>query len=431
MRIFFSVGEPSGDLHASNLIRHLKARNSNIECVGYGGPKMQEAGCRLHFDLTQLAVMFIWGALKKIGQFRQLASDAEKFFKSNKVDAVVLIDFSGFNWWIAKRAKKQGIPVFFYGVPQMWAWGGWRIKKIRKWVDHVLCKLPFEADWFEKRNCQATYVGHPFFDQLSAQTYDEEFVESCKQPHEKLLTLLPGSRNLEVENHLPMLLSAANVVKQRVENVRVAVACFNAKQFARAEELLAEHEVEADLYLERTPELMKGADACIACSGSVSLELLFHRKPTVIVYKPSWLYMLMRPYYLKVKFITLVNLIETDDIGATSRKIYDPDAPDAIPTVMPEYLTPVDRSADMAGHVIGWFKNPETAAEKSAKMDELATKYALPGATERAADYILDAISPLTYRRIDKSQIPAFSLEHLDQAAETVFVGPASDKKAA
>ena len=135
MRIFFSVGEPSGDLHGANLIRGLQSRakadGTELQCIGFGGPKMKAAGCELKFDLTTMAVMFIAEVLKNLRLFFRLIGEADDYFAKNEVDAVVLIDYPGFNWWIAKKAKKHGIPVFYYGVPQIWAWAGWRIRKIR------------------------------------------------------------------------------------------------------------------------------------------------------------------------------------------------------------------------------------------------------------------------------------------------------------
>src|SRR3954470_18114893 len=126
MKIFFSVGEPSGDLHGANLIRELRRRRPDCECVGYGGPRMAAAGCDLHEDLTKLAVMWFLRVLINIHKFLALASRADRYFRHHRPDAVVLIDYPGFNWWIARRAKAHGIPVFYYGVPQMWAWAGWR-----------------------------------------------------------------------------------------------------------------------------------------------------------------------------------------------------------------------------------------------------------------------------------------------------------------
>ena len=176
MKIFFSVGEPSGDLHGANLIRELRRLHSHGEFVGYGGPRMAAAGCQLHADLTELAVMWFLRALMHLPRFWQLVCQADRYFRHQRPDAVILIDYPGFNWWIARRAKAHRIPVFYYGAPQMWAWAGWRVGKMRRLVDHVLCKLPFEADWYRQRGCDATYVGHPYFDEMAQQALDAAFV---------------------------------------------------------------------------------------------------------------------------------------------------------------------------------------------------------------------------------------------------------------
>jgi lipid-A-disaccharide synthase len=175
--IFFSAGEPSGDLHGANLIRQLQEQCPGLRAVGYGGPKMAEAGCRLHADLTALAVMWFARAILNLHKFWDLASRADRYFRHHRPDAVVLIDYPGFNWWIARRAKAHGIPVFYYCPPQIWAWARWRVKKMRRLVDHVLCSLPFEAPWFRRHGCNATFVGHPFFDEVRRYAYDEQFIE--------------------------------------------------------------------------------------------------------------------------------------------------------------------------------------------------------------------------------------------------------------
>lgn len=229
-----------------------------------------------------------------------------------------------------------------------------------------------------------------------------------------------------------MLLKAATHVVDEADNVKVTVACYNQKQFDRAQQMLQEHAVNSpiELHLERTPELMKAADACMACSGSVSLELMFHKKPTVIVYKPSRLFMFLQNWMLNIKYITLVNLIGSDDIQRTSRTVYDPDAADS-DAVMPEYLTCVDRSKEMSRHVIGWFQNPETAAAKVVQLGTLAEKYSQAGATERAANYILNSLAPLSYRRISESEVLPYEAGLLDSAAESGFGESISEEKAA
>ena len=290
------------------------------------------------------------------------------------------------------KAKKHGVPVFYYGVPQVWAWAPWRVRKIRRLVDHVLCKLPFEVDWFAKRNCQATYVGHPYFDQLAAQSYDQQFLDGLRTESQSLLALLPGSRDQEVENNLPLLLNTAGLIKDQVPDVRISIACFNESQQEIARRQLAAHRVQAELFTGRTPELMQAATVCLACSGSVSMELLYHRKPTVIVYKVTKWVMFAQAFVLRTKFITLVNLIATKDIRKTSWCPYNPDGADAEPAVMPEYMTAGDPSIRMAAHAVRWLTDEESRNRKISEMDELAVVIAKPGATRQAADFILQQL---------------------------------------
>ena len=233
MKVFFSVGEPSGDLHGANLIEELRRHNPDIQCVGFGGPRMAAVGLTQHQDLTKFAVMMFWSVLLRIHRFYRLYRSAARYLKENKVDAVVLIDFPGFNWWIAKAAKRQGIKTFYYGVPQMWAWAPWRIHKLRKRVDHVICKLPFEKTWFERRGVQAEFVGHPYFDELIKQHLDQGFLQDYDDQSTRLLTLLPGSRDQEIENNLDWMLETAATICQKIPELCVAVACFNEKQHAR------------------------------------------------------------------------------------------------------------------------------------------------------------------------------------------------------
>ncbi len=395
MRIFFSVGEPSGDLHGSNLIRHLQDANPNFEFVGFGGPKMEAAGCELIYDLTQLAVMFLSKVIANLRFFFGLVDQADEYFANNKVDAVVLIDYPGFNWHIAKKAKARGIPVYYYGVPQMWAWAPWRVRKIRKYVDHVLCKLPFEKKWFEDRNCTATYVGHPYFDQLDTQTYDEDFLRQARDQmdlsEKRLVLLLPGSRDQEVENNLPILIETADRVAAERPEASFAIACYKEEHLAIAQEMLGQRTdgTEIRLYCDRTPELMKSATVCMACSGSVSLELLYHRKPTVVVYKLKWPYMIAQSIVIRTQFITLTNLMAADDIRKTTWRPSNPDVDDV---VMPEYLTTGSPSKRMAGNVVQWLSDPQELEKNVQQLDQLANQYAKPGATKRAAAYLLETL---------------------------------------
>jgi len=390
MRIFFSAGEPSGDLHGGNLIRDLKEACPDVECVGLGGPKMAEAGCRLHFDLTQMAVMGLIEPLKHIPTFWNLYRSADRYFHNHQVDAVVLIDYPGFNWWIAKAAKAHGVPVFYYGAPQMWAWARWRVKKMRRLVDHVLCKLPFEEDWYRNHGCNATYVGHPYYDEIHRKELDQPFIDQLKASSDPLVAILPGSRTREVTSNLPSFLKAIENVRREIPNARFAVAGFNEKLAQIARQAIAEKNLDVDVHVGRTSELMSASDCCMACSGSVSLELLHYAKPSVILYQVQSHNMMLQWIFRKVKYITLVNLLAAEDPFDPDTSLYDPNGPEADTIPFPEYLTSEDKSDWLAYHVIEWLTNPAQREHVAAQLCDLRDKYGQSGASGNAANYILD-----------------------------------------
>jgi lipid-A-disaccharide synthase len=394
MKVFFSAGEPSGDLHGANLIRALEKLDPEFEAVGYGGPEMAKAGCRLHTDLTALAVMWFLRVLVNIHKFLALAGRADRYFRHHRPDAVVLVDYPGFNWWIARRAKAHGIPVFYYAPPQIWAWASWRIKKMRRYVDHVLCALPFEADWFAEQGCNATFVGHPFFDEVRRQTLDAAFVAKHRDAQRPLVTILPGSRTQEVEHNLQYFLQAARIIRAHVPQVRFAVAAFKPHQAQLARQAVASSGLDVEVYVRRTPELIHLAECCLAVSGSVSLELLYHAKPTAVLYWISPLAYAVQKRFRRVKYITLVNLLTGGELFPADTTPYDPDSPDEQHVLFPEYLTCHDRSPQLARHVITWLTDADARAELECRLRRLAGEVGHGGAATTAAAYIVEHAGP-------------------------------------
>lgn len=389
MQIFFSVGEPSGDLHGANLIRALHELHPDWQFVGYGGPKMAEAGCHLHADLTQLAVMWVAQVVVNIGKFLGLLAAADRYFRDHRPDAVVLIDYPGFNWHIARKAKAYGIPVIYYGTPQLWAWASWRVSKMRRFVDHVLCKLPFEEAWFRARGCQATFVGHPYFDELEAHQPDEAFLKSLAAEDAPLVTILPGSRTQEVKINLPEFLKAAQLIRQCVPQVRFAVAAFKEMHRELAQGIIGQSGVDVELYVGRTPELIRAARCCLACSGSVSLELLFHTKPTAILYQISRFGFMVQRIFRKVRYITLVNLLTSKEpFAQRGAGHYDLNDPRDAHVLMPEYLTCRDRTTDLADHIVQWLTSEAEFERNVQRLAALKDRVGHGGASLRAAQYL-------------------------------------------
>ena len=390
MRVFLSAGEPSGDHHAALLVQALRARRPDVECVGLGGPCMEAAGCRLVADLTRLAVMWFLRVILNIHRFVDLARRAERSFLDARPDVVVLVDFPGFHWWLAWRAKRHGIPVVFYCPPQIWAWASWRIGKMRRLVDHVLSALPFEHEWFLAQGMRSTLVGHPFFDEIDCGPRRDDDAD----PMRPLVLLLPGSRSQEIEGNFASMLRSAVAVKDRVPGARFVVGALNAR-YARMirDTIAAERQpVEVDVEVGRTRELIEQATVALAVSGSVSLELLAARVPTVIVYRISGLAYVVQSWYRRATFITLVNLLAArEPIGSIERVLRPPvGVPPADPDgIYPEYLAVQDPAERAAGHLVDWLTVPASRRQIVARLDRLAGEVARGGSADRAAAAVI------------------------------------------
>ena len=392
MKIFFSVGEPSGDLHGANLVRSLHQQLPAIRCVGYGGPRMEAEGCQLHEDLTRYALMGFLPVIGKLPVFYRLLKRAEEYFSEDPPDAVVLIDYPGFNWWIARKAKQHGIPVFYYGVPQIWAWARWRVGKMRRLVDHALCKLPFEKKWYQERGCKATYVGHPYFDELIERELDQEFLDEQASRPGRLVALLPGSRRREVSRQLPTFLKAARKIHSKLEDVRFCIASFNQEQAEMARQMVKHAGVEAEIHLDRTGELIEACHSAMACSGSVSLELMYHEKPAVILYKVNPIQRVINHLLVRVRYMTLVNLIASEKRFKWVRRDYDPERLEGAEVPLPEYPTCRDKSEAIASHLVRWLEDGDQRHRVVDWLHTLSEEHAIPGASQRAAEYIVEVL---------------------------------------
>ena len=392
-RIYFSVGEPSGDLHGANLISALRAACPGITCEGFGGERMVSAGFDMHFPLCQSAVMGLLAVFKHIPTFAGLLNQATEHFRGQRPDAVVLVDYPGFNWWMARRAKGLGIPVFYFVPPQIWAWASYRVKKMRKFVDHVLCTLPFEKPWYREHGIDAHYIGHPYFDALQQQTLDTEFLTGQQSRPGTIIGILPGSRRAEIENNFATQMRAAAYILQRHPECRFLVAGFKREHAAHFTQVLTElfpapdratrgnletglhgkWSLPVKLCLGRTPEIIHLAHSCIAVSGSVSLELLYAHRPAVIIYRGGLLTYSIYRLFRKVEHISLVNLL-------AERVLY------------PEVCSFRYEPEKIAENLLPWLDEPARHERLQRELVELCATVAQPGACVRAADYILSTI---------------------------------------
>jgi lipid-A-disaccharide synthase len=237
-------------------------------------------------------------------------------------------------------------------------------------------------------------VGHPYFDQLQQLLLDQRFLADQTGRPGELVTILPGSRTQEVLANLPSLLRAASHVQGQVPSVRFAIASYNERQAELARGLVRQAGVEAELWVGKTHELMQLATCCLACSGSVSLELLHFTKPTVILYRvPRFLYVIVKPL-IQVRFITLVNLLASPQPFRDPRRPSDEQRARVEEMLMPEYPSYEDKSRELADRVVAWLTDDRQREACIAEMARLKERFAHPGASRRAAAYLLRHLSP-------------------------------------
>lgn len=374
MHIFISAGEPSGDLHGASLARAIQKLAPNVTLTGFGGERMRAAGCDLIYPLAEHPIMYISGAVRAVPLLLRLRARMTSDFRKRRPDVVVLIDYPGFHWHLAKRARSLGIPVVYFVAPQIWAWFSHRVRKVRANFAEVLCTLPFEEAWYRERGVAAKYVGHPYFDELAARQLDTEFMAGRRRRGGQIVAILPGSRQAEIDRNLELLMGAMRIVHADRPDARFLVAAYRAKHAGQIDARMRHAGLPAEVFVGRTPEVIALADACLAVSGSVSLELLHRQVPSAIVYRIGEAYVKLSRIFLNVPHICLVNLI-------AGREVF------------PEYLTSSCDPHGPATDVLRWLNDPAAANAMREDLGRLFAEVGRPGACERAARAVVDLVA--------------------------------------
>jgi len=361
-KLMFIVGEASADTHAAELIKVLRAKAPDVEIFGAGGPKMKAAGMELLLDLTEHAVVGLVEVLRNYGKFRrifwQLVAEAER----RKPDAVVLVDFPGFNLRFAQQMKRRGIKAIYYISPQLWAWHAGRAKQIERDVDLMLTIFPFEKAWYAEHapRLRVEFVGHPFADRLG-ETPDPD----TRDP--KLIALLPGSREREVAKIWPIM---AKVVEQMSGDVEFVAAAVNEQMAAMI------NHPRVSVKVSIAHELMQRAALAITASGTATMECAFYGCPMIVVYKVNWLTYLVGRAVVTVNWLAMPNVIAGR--GIVPEFIQHDAKPERIATVARELLSSNSTRELMRGDLaevvasLGGVGASERAAE--AILSELATR---------------------------------------------------------
>ncbi len=372
-RIMIVAGEASGDMHGAKLIAALKGQAPEARICGIGGSELARQGVEILYDASQLAVVGIVEVISHFRFIREAMRVLEKRLKEQPPDLLILIDYPDFNLILAKKAKRLGIPIFYYISPQVWAWRSGRVKTIKKLVDRMGVILPFEQDFYRKFGMAVDFVGHPLMDAVQTTRTREDFLQSLGiAPESTVVGILPGSRKREIAGMLPVFLAAAKrLQEQLVKPVFLLPLAPTLSEDDLLANGLADAGVEVRVVRENRYDLMGACGAVMAASGTVSLELAILNVPMVISYRVAPLTYFLGRRLIKVQYASLVNLVAGREV---------------VPELLQDQATP----ERIAGAVLSLLTDPGRRARMLAGLAEVREQLGGPGASARAARLALD-----------------------------------------
>uniref|UniRef100_F4C4T3 Lipid-A-disaccharide synthase n=2 Tax=Sphingobacteriaceae TaxID=84566 RepID=F4C4T3_SPHS2 len=377
MKYYIIAGESSGDLHGANLIRELaKQQGSDVQFRVVGGDRMEQASQQkavLHVrDMSFMGFVEVLLNLKSILKNLKIV---KKDLLAYRPDALVLIDFPGFNLKIASFAKQHNIKVFYYISPKVWAWNTGRVKKIKRIVDHMFCILPFEVDFYKHWNMHVDYVGNPLLDAVTLHHPDTTFKARYGLEGKKIIALLPGSRKMEISKLLPEMVKLAKLFPGH-QFVIAGAPNLNThfyRQFLDNDNI--------PLVFGQTYDLLQHAEAAVVASGTATLETALLNVPQVVVYKANALSIAVGRMVIKVDYISLVNLIMNKEI-------------------VKELIQKEANHHTIAEELDQLLNNKAYREEMLAQYKSLHERMGLPGASTKVAQYILRYLQQGTPKRV-------------------------------
>jgi lipid-A-disaccharide synthase len=370
--IYFVAGEASGDNHGAGLMRSLRELGDHLDFIGRGGPQMRMiAGEQLKNWIDDAAVLGLWEVIKKYGYFRKQFHETLNEIDESKADAVVLIDYPGFNLRLARALRRRSTKrkIIYYISPQVWAWNRGRIKKMARFVDLMLCIFPFEAELYNKSGLRTEFVGHPMVERLRARKIDIE-----RDPN--LIGLFPGSRCREVRKIFPILIETVGELRNQRADLHFEVAAASKALATEISAALTAAHVKDGLFhvvTDETAAAMQRASVGIIASGSATLEAAYFRLPYVLIYKVAWPTYLAARLVVNVKYLGMPNLLANKE-------------------VVPEFIQHRARPNTIAKAALQLINDLAARDEMVFEFDRIVAKLGEGGASERAARAIVEEL---------------------------------------
>jgi lipid-A-disaccharide synthase len=391
--LYFVAGEASADNHGGALMRCLRELNSELKFIGRGGSQMQQvAGEQFKNWIGDAAVLGLWEVLRKYGYFQEQFQETLKEIRESNPDAVVLIDYPGFNLRLARALRRQAPrqKIIYYISPQVWAWNRGRIKRMAHFIDLVLCIFPFEADLYNQAGLRALFVGHPMIERLQGRKIDAE-------RDRNLIGLFPGSRSREVRKIFPVMLETARELRKRNRTLRFEVAAASEQLAQEMESALAgldqsQGRDAIQIKLDETAAIMQRAWAGIVASGSATLEAAYFRLPFVLIYKVAW------PTYVAARLVVSVKYLGMPNLLADKEVVPEFIQHRAKPNALVKALQPLIENANTRERMISAFDKIIDKLQGAAvssppgRSGDRPSLIGETGASERAARAIIEEI---------------------------------------
>ena len=374
-RIFLVSGEASGDLHGANLARALKDLDPDIELVGVGGEHMVRAGVQLVPHIDRVDAIGVPGFRQLVAGWKTLRA-LSAYIRTEPFDAIVLIDSPGLNLRLAKSAAYLSDRIYYYIAPQLWAWGRRRMTVLRRVVKRVLAILPFEERFFQEAGVPCTFVGHPLLDEMPMRYDRSKEREALGVASDALvLGLLPGSRQREIREILPVVLESLKLIVPRVENLSILLAQAPNLPDPVIQEILSKSDFSIRVIKGQAYEVMAASDCLVIASGTATLQAALIGTPMVIVYRVSVLTYLIAKCLVTINFIGLVNVLAGREV---------------VPELIQHRMNP----ENISRAVLTLFENPDRVERMKTDLHAIRTSLGGPGASRRAAEAILADLSP-------------------------------------
>jgi len=373
--VLLIAGEASGDLHGANLVRAVQRVAPEVRFCGIGGQSLKKVGMEVLFQSSQIAVVGIAEVLTKIRSVLRAFHRVKKTLASQNLDLAILIDFPDFNLHVATHLKRRGIPILYYISPQIWAWRGGRIRKIKRLVDKMVVILPFESAFYQERGVDVAFVGHPLLDVVKPKLRTEEFLHGLGiDTTRRVIGLFPGSRDHEVRRLFPVMLEAGRIMVRRLPDLCFLVCVAPGIDGQTIRDVLKQHDLPVQIVDDTPYDLMAASELVVAASGTVTLEAAILNTPMVILYKVSSLTYWIGRMMAKVQNIGLVNLV-------------------AGKTVVPELIQREASPERIAEEALSILTERKRFSTMKSALVAVKERLGTPGASDRAARLVVEMMS--------------------------------------